>query len=77
MVAELDVGATDDLKLFAEDGMPLPNLASVMLAMSSFELGALRASPDLVEGAVQRMVDQIATKRAEAEGGQDPIRSIP
>jgi hypothetical protein len=71
MVAGLDVGANDDLKLFAEDGMPLPNLASVMLAMSSFELGALRASPDLVEGAIQRMVDQIATKRAEAAGGQE------
>ncbi|MGO4572295.1 hypothetical protein [Microvirga sp. 2TAF3] len=56
MVEELGIGPNDDLKLFLENGTPLPNLIPVMLAMSSFELGMLRASPDLVERAVQRAV---------------------
>lgn len=60
MVEGLGLGPSDDLKLFAEDGTPQPNLVRVMLAMSSFELGALRASPDLVEGAVRRMAERIA-----------------
>ncbi|MET0527031.1 MAG: hypothetical protein ABW003_01575, partial [Microvirga sp.] len=55
LVQGLGIGPSDDLKLFAQDGMPLPNLARVMLAMASFELGTLRASPDLVERAVQRL----------------------
>lgn len=54
MVEGLGIGPTDDLLLFAEDGTPLPNLAHVMLAMSAFELGMLRASPELVERAVER-----------------------
>jgi hypothetical protein len=54
MVEGLGLSPTDDLKLFAEDGTPQPNLTHVMLAMSSFELGALRASPDLVEDAIER-----------------------
>lgn len=54
MVASLGLGPNDDLKLFDADGRPLPNLVHVMLAMSAFELGALRASPDLVEGAIER-----------------------
>ena len=40
--------------LFEDDGRPLPNLARVMLAMSSVELGTLRASSGLVAGAVLR-----------------------
>jgi len=59
MVEGLGLGPSDDLKLFAEDGTPLPNLAHVMLAMSAFELGALRASPDLVEGALERAVARV------------------
>lgn len=58
MVEGLGIGPTDDLMLFAQDGTPLPNLAHVMLAMSAFELGMLRASPELVERAVER----VATK---------------
>ncbi|WP_445502831.1 hypothetical protein [Microvirga sp. G4-2] len=54
MVEGLGLGPNDDLKLFSAEGRPLPNLARVMLAMSSFELGALRASPDLVEAAIER-----------------------
>ena len=54
MVDGLGLSPTDDLKLFAEDGTPQPNLTHVMLAMSAFELGALRASPDLVEDAIGR-----------------------
>ncbi|WP_052955016.1 hypothetical protein [Microvirga vignae] len=54
MVEGLGLGPDDDLKLFSAEGKPLPNLARVMLAMSSFELGALRASPDLVEAAIER-----------------------
>ncbi|MBA1157887.1 hypothetical protein [Microvirga mediterraneensis] len=54
MVEGLGLGPSDDLKLFAPDGTPQPNLTHVMLAMSSFELGTLRASPDLVEEAIER-----------------------
>ena len=61
MVAELSLGPNDDLKLFAPDGRPLANLAPVMLAMASFELGMLRPSADFVDGAMER-----ATSRAEA-----------
>jgi hypothetical protein len=50
----LGLKPTDDLELFGEDGVPSANLVPVMLAMSSFELGMLRASVDLVEGAVER-----------------------
>jgi hypothetical protein len=60
MVAGLGLGPTDDLKLFTPDGKPLPNLVHVMLAMSSFELGNLRASPDLVDGAVRRLRERVA-----------------
>jgi len=60
MVEGLGLKPTDDLKLFAEDGTPQPNLTHVMLAMSAFELGALRASPDLVEEAIQRLRDKVA-----------------
>jgi hypothetical protein len=68
MVDGLGIGPADDLKLFASDGTPLPNLTRVMLAMSAFELGALRASPELVERAIQRA----ATKaRAELGMGRD------
>jgi hypothetical protein len=66
IVADLGLGPNDDLKLFAADGMPLPNLAPVMLAMSSVELGMLRASPDLVAGAVSRLA-------GDAKAGQ-PVR---
>ncbi|MCG7391446.1 hypothetical protein MHY87_00805 [Microvirga sp. ACRRW] len=61
MVQGLGIGLSDDLKLYAEDGKPLPNLTQVMLAMSSFELGTLRASPDLVQAAIER-----ATAKLEA-----------
>jgi hypothetical protein len=64
MVEGLGVGPADDLKLFAEDGTPQPNLIRVMLAMSAFELGALRANPDLVEGAVRRMAERIALAKS-------------
>ncbi|MHB2208793.1 hypothetical protein [Methylobacterium sp. CM6257] len=45
----------DDLDLFGPDGSPRPNLAPVMLAMSAVELGTLRAGPDLVAGAIDRL----------------------
>jgi hypothetical protein len=67
MVEGLGVGPTDDLKLFTQDGVPLPNLARVMLAMSAFELGALRASPDLVERAIQRAAAKAEERRAALE----------
>jgi hypothetical protein len=75
MVGGLGIGATDDLKLFAEDGRPLPNLAHVMLAMSAFELGALRASPDLVERAIQRAAEKVEASAREALA-QDPTPSL-
>jgi hypothetical protein len=64
MVEGLGLGPADDLKLFAEDGTPQPNLVHVMLAMSAFELGALRPNPDLVEGAVRRMAERIALAKS-------------
>ncbi|KQP07208.1 hypothetical protein ASF28_14500 [Methylobacterium sp. Leaf99] len=45
----------DDLNLFGPDGRPLPALRAVMLAMSSVELGALRAGPALVDAAIGRL----------------------
>ena len=45
----------DDLKLFGPDGRPLPALRAVMLAMSRVELGALAATPTLVEAAIARL----------------------
>src|SRR6185369_9813956 len=62
IVQGLGLGPNDDLRLFANDGRPLPNLTRVMLAMSSVELGVLRASARLIEGAVAR-----AALRVEAE----------
>jgi hypothetical protein len=66
MVEGLGLGPSDDLKLFTEDGTPQPSLTHVMLAMSAFELGALRASPDLVEDAVRRLAERVAL----AKGGE-------
>jgi hypothetical protein len=54
MVQGLGVVPSADLKLFEDDGRPLGNLARVMLAMSSFELGTLRASAGLVAAAIAR-----------------------
>jgi hypothetical protein len=62
----LRVGPDDDLKLFEADGAPTRNLAAVLLAMSGFELGTLRARGDLVDGAVER---QAARARALAPAG--------
>jgi hypothetical protein len=53
-VRGIDVGPGEDLKLFEMDGRPLPNLARVLLAMSSFELGYLHASSALIEAAIAR-----------------------
>lgn len=72
MVAGLGLGPTDDLKLFDADGRPTANLAHVMLAMSAFELGALRASPDLVKGAIQRIAARAAEDRTAAADGRSP-----
>ncbi len=75
MVEGLDLKPTDDLRLFSDDGTPLPNLTHVMLAMSAFELGALRASPDLVERAIQRAVAKIQAS-AKADLAQETPRSL-
>jgi hypothetical protein len=80
MVEGLGLGPGDDLKLFADDGTPLPNLTHVMLAMSAFELGALRASPELVEGAVERAIAKVQenAKAAaqKAEVSREPPGSV-
>jgi hypothetical protein len=76
MVEGLGLGPADDLKLFAPDGTPQPNLTHVMLAMSAFELGVLRASPDLVEGAIERAIAKVQenakTAAQKVELSQDP-----
>jgi hypothetical protein len=78
IVQGLGLGPRDDLRLFGADGRPLPNLARVMLAMSSVELGALRASAQLVEGAVARVALRAsATAEAAAlEAGAIPTPPI-
>jgi hypothetical protein len=64
IAGDVGLGPEDDLRLFEPDGTPMPNLAAVLLAMSSFELGALRAGDHLVAGAVER---QAARARDRAE----------
>jgi hypothetical protein len=63
MVQGLDLQPGDDLKLFDPDGTPRPNLTRVLLSMSSFELGHLRASLELVAGAVERATPRPASGR--------------
>ena len=71
IVQGLGLRPSDDLKLFESDGRPLPNLARVMLAMSSVELGVLRANAPLVEGAVARAT--LRAQQAAADAGKpDP-----
>jgi hypothetical protein len=71
IVRGLELGPGDDLKLFAADGTPLPNLPRVMLAMSAVELGMLRASMELIEAAIGRAAPRPQTSaaldRAEAQ----------
>ncbi|MBF9233456.1 hypothetical protein [Microvirga alba] len=74
MVENLGIGPSDDLELFADDGTPLPNLSPVMLAMSAFELGLLRASPDLVGRAVQRAATK-AEANAKGDVAQDQAKT--
>jgi hypothetical protein len=62
----------DDLKLFAADGSPMPNLAPVMLAMSGVELGTLRAGPELVGAAIRRLEAGAGRASTTAEAGQAP-----
>ena len=75
IVQGLGLKPSDDLRLFEEDGRPLPNLPRVMLAMSSFELGALRASTSLIEGAVVRAalrVQAAPSDASEPDAGSTP-----
>jgi len=55
IAGSVGLGVEDDLKLFGPDGRPSPALRAVMLAMSSVELGALRAGPALVDAAIARL----------------------
>ena len=70
MVQGLDLQPGDDLKLFEPDGRPLPNLARVLLAMSSFELGYLRASVELVEAAIERARPRPALLQQQEEAAE-------
>jgi hypothetical protein len=71
IVDGLGIGPDDDLKLFEADGAPTGNLAPVLLAMSGFELGTLRARNDLVDGAVERQSARArALATAEEAGGE-------
>jgi len=78
IVLGLGLGPRDDLRLFGDDGRPLPNLARVMLAMSSVELGALRASAHLVEGAVARVALRApaAVEAGRFDAGANPTPPI-
>lgn len=55
IAASVGLTVDDDLKLFGSDDRPTPNLRAVMLAMSSVELGTLRAGPELVDAAIARL----------------------
>jgi hypothetical protein len=68
IVQGLDLGPGDDLSLFDSDGRPRPNLARVLLAMSSVELGYLRASMELIEQAIERATPRLSA--ADAAGGR-------
>ena len=68
IVEGLDLAPGADLGLFAPDGRPQPNLARVLLAMSAFELGYLRASVDLVEEAIERATGAEPTDGASRPG---------
>jgi hypothetical protein len=57
----------DDLGLFTPDGHATARLAPVLLAMSSVELGALRASPALVAAAIARAEAERGGARQQAE----------
>jgi hypothetical protein len=72
IVQGLDLGPADDLKLFAPDGTPQPNLPRVMLAMSAVELGMLRASMELIEAAIAR-----AAPRPQASAAMTPPAPSP
>jgi hypothetical protein len=72
MVQGLDLDPGDDLKLFAADGTPMPNLPRVMLAMSAVELGVLRASMELIEAAIGR-----AAPRQQASAALDRAEPRP
>lgn len=57
----------DDLGLFTPDGHATERLAPVLLAMSSVELGALRASPALVVAAIARAeAERAGSRQAQA-----------
>jgi hypothetical protein len=75
IVQGLGLGPRDDLKLFENDGRPLPNLSRVMLAMSSVELGVLRANAHLVEGAVARAT--LRAQQAAADADKPDPGAIP
>ncbi|TGD96452.1 hypothetical protein [Methylobacterium nonmethylotrophicum] len=57
----------DDLGLFTPEGRATERLAPVLLAMSSVELGALRASPALVAAAIARADAERGAGRQQAE----------
>jgi hypothetical protein len=77
IVQGLGLRPNDDLRLFEEDGRPLPNLARVMLAMSSVELGALRASAHLVEGAIARAALRVQQAAADVSKPDASVAPTP
>lgn len=54
MAEAAGLGPADDLRLFDPEGRPLPNLGRVLVAMSSVELGLVRAATSLVDAALLR-----------------------
>jgi hypothetical protein len=72
IVQGLDLGPGDDLSLFDPDGRPGPNLARVLLAMSSVELGYLRASMELIEEAIERATPRLSSADAAGARSSEP-----
>ncbi|OAS22813.1 hypothetical protein [Methylobacterium platani] len=67
IAGSVGVKPADDLGLFTADGHATARLAPVLLAMSSVELGALRASPALVAAAIARAEAERGAARQQAD----------
>lgn len=62
-------GINDDLRLFAEDGSPAPNLARVMRNMASVEIGPLSVQARLIDAGIAALADRLRDEKTRQEAG--------
>ncbi|WP_020176959.1 hypothetical protein [Methyloferula stellata] len=62
-------GINDDLRLFAEDGSPTPNLARVMRNMASVEIGPLSVQARLIDAGIAALADRLHDEKARQAAG--------